>query len=172
MRILVTGASGTGTTTLGRALAADLDYGFFDADDYYWMPTDPPFQRKQDPPIRLQNLLRDLGTSSAVAAGSIMDWGAELEDHLSLIVFLTVPTDIRIARLGERDMARFGRVNPVFLAWAAQYDEGRLDGRSLRRHERWLAMRRCPVLRIDGNTSTEDRLVRVRDRLSAPTSDE
>jgi hypothetical protein len=54
-----------------------------------------------------------------------------LEESLSLVVFLTVPAEIRVARLGERELRRFGRVDPAFFAWAAQYDEGRLDGRSL-----------------------------------------
>ncbi|MFL6605024.1 MAG: hypothetical protein ACJ8R9_27330 [Steroidobacteraceae bacterium] len=44
MRILITGASGSGTTTFGRALATEMDWAFFDADDYYWMPSDPPFR--------------------------------------------------------------------------------------------------------------------------------
>jgi adenylate kinase family enzyme len=161
VRILITGASGSGTTTLGRALATEMDSAFFDADDYYWIPTDPPFRDKRDQASRLQNLLRDLTQSPAVIAGSIMNWGAELEESLSLVVFLTVPAEIRVARLSERELSRFGRVDPAFLAWAAQYDEGRLDGRSLQRHERWLAQRRCLVLRIDGDTSTQDRLARV-----------
>jgi adenylate kinase family enzyme len=38
MRILITGASGCGTTTLGRALADKLRLPFFDVDDYYWLP--------------------------------------------------------------------------------------------------------------------------------------
>jgi adenylate kinase family enzyme len=168
MRILITGASGSGTTTLGRALATEMDCAFFDADDYYWMPTNPPFRDKRDQASRLKNLLQDLTQSHAVIAGSIMNWGAELEESLSLVVFLTVPAEIRVARLSERELGRFGRVEPAFLAWAAQYDEGRLAGRSLHRHEHWLAQRGCPVLRIDGDTSIQDRLVRVRALASRP----
>jgi hypothetical protein len=131
-------------------------------DDYYWLPTDPPFQGKQDPAIRCARLLQDVRDAPrAVVSGSIMNWGAELEDSLSLIVFLTVPAKIRVARLREREMQRFGCVDPTFLAWAAQYDEGRQEGRSLARHEAWLATRSCPVLRLDGDLSTECRLGRV-----------
>ncbi len=162
MRILITGASGSGTTTLGGALALEMGVPFFDADDYYWLPTDPAFQVKRDHVSRLQNLLRDLAHSPAVIAGSIMNWGAELEDSLSLVVFLTVPAEIRVARLRERELRRFGHQDPAFLAWAAQYEEGKLAGRSRQRHEAWLAQRRCPVLRIDGDTSIELRLAKVR----------
>jgi adenylate kinase family enzyme len=47
MRILVTGASGSGTTTLGKALAEQLACAFLDADDFFWFPTNPPFTQKR-----------------------------------------------------------------------------------------------------------------------------
>jgi adenylate kinase family enzyme len=169
-RVLITGASGSGTTTLGRALATRSRGVFLDADDYYWLPTDPPFRSKQDPAARALRLLQDLQDApTAVLAGSILNWGVELEDSFSLIVFLTVPAEIRVGRLREREIQRFGCVDPAFLAWAAQYDEGTLEGRSRSKHEAWLAKRRCPVLRIDGDTSTECRLAQVLEVL-APNS--
>jgi hypothetical protein len=135
---------------------------FLDADDYYWLPTDPPFRSKQDPAVRASRLLQDLQNApAAVVAGSILNWGVELEDSFSLIVFLTVPAEIRVRRLRERETQRSGHVDPAFLAWAAQYDEGTLEGRSRSKHEAWLAKRRCPVLRIDGDTSTQWRLAQV-----------
>ena len=163
LRVLISGASGAGTTTLGRALGSDLSFRVFDTDDYYWLPGTPPFQHKQDPQVRLAKLLRDLEvTSAAIISGSILNWGLELEDSLSLIVFLTVPASVRIARLETREMKLYGQVDPEFLAWAAQYDEGKMNGRSREKHEQWLSQRRCPVLRIDGDTSTVDRVGRVR----------
>ncbi|SRR5258706_5794911 len=161
-RILVTGASGSGTSTLGRALAGKLDWAYFDADDYFWLPTNPPFTQKRDRALRLSLLLEDSHkVSSAVVAGSIVDWGAELENSFTLIVFLTVPASIRVDRLRKREMARRGNADPVFLEWAAQYDEGRMAGRSLAKHERWLSARSCPILRIDGDISVDERVVRV-----------
>ena len=38
-RIHILGASGSGTTTLGRALAERLQCRHFDTDDYFWLPT-------------------------------------------------------------------------------------------------------------------------------------
>ena len=162
-RVLILGASGTGTTTLGRAVGDDLSFRVFDTDDYYWLPSTPPFQHKQEPEVRLAKLLQDLNaTAHAIISGSILNWGLELEDSLSLIVFLSVPADVRVARLKTREMRLHGRVDPEFLAWAAQYDEGKMSGRSREKHERWLSQRTCPVLRIDGDTSTVDRVGRVR----------
>lgn len=43
-RIHVFGAAGAGVTTLARALADHLGHRHLDADDYLWMPTEPPYQ--------------------------------------------------------------------------------------------------------------------------------
>lgn len=41
--IHILGASGSGTTTLARALAVKTGYAHFDTDDYFWLPTKVPF---------------------------------------------------------------------------------------------------------------------------------
>jgi adenylate kinase family enzyme len=162
MRILIIGAAGSGTSTLAQTIAPQLSASVFEADDYFWVPTDPPFKLKRDPRDRLSSILRDLEpVTAAVIAGSIVDWGAELEGSLSLIVFLTVPASVRVHRLQRREQALLGFVRPEFIEWAAQYDEGRLPGRSRQKHEHWLASRSQPILRIDGEVSLEDSASRV-----------
>jgi adenylate kinase family enzyme len=170
MRILVTGASGSGTSTLGRALAHELDWAYFDIDDYFWLPTKPPFTQKRDRVLRLSLLLEGLQkASTAVLGGSIVDWGVELENSFALIVFLTVPKAIRIERLRAREIAQLGHADPAFLEWAAQYDEGGMEIRSLAVHERWLSARSCPILRIDGDTSVNERVAQALKALPNPT---
>lgn len=73
MRTLITGASGSGTTTLGRTLATMLKVPFFDADKYYWLPTEPPYRHKRTASVRLSMLTGDLdgARNGAVVAGSI-----------------------------------------------------------------------------------------------------
>jgi cytidylate kinase len=44
----------------------------------------------------------------AVVAGSVVDWGTEIEDAFALIVFLIVPAELRIERLGRREEATLG----------------------------------------------------------------
>jgi adenylate kinase family enzyme len=162
MRVLITGASGVGTTTLGEALASSIDGVFFDADDFYWLPTKPPFVEKRNRDLRT-SLFTDALRSHprVVVAGSIMGWGRDLEDAFDLVVFLQLETAIRIARLRERELRTYGRVDPAFLEWAARYDVGPPSGRSLRKHETWLAARKCPVVRIDGDLTVADRLARI-----------
>ena|SRR5688572_17646297 len=162
MRVLVTGASGSGTTTLGRAVAARFGWRPLDADDFYWSPTTPPFQTKREKGQRLALILEDLsGVGHAVVSGSIVDWGRDLEDSFAAIVFLTVPASVRLARLRVRETALRGEPNLEFLAWAAQYDHGFLAGRSRGIHERWLTARSAQVLRIDGEPTVEESCERV-----------
>jgi adenylate kinase family enzyme len=163
MNVLITGASASGTTTLGKSLAELCGLPFFDADDYYWSPTDPPYRVKRERSQRLSMLVHELNRfpEGAVVAGSVVDWGAEIEDSFAVIVFLIVPAEVRLGRLRSRELARFGSVDTNFLAWAAQYDDGHLAGRSLAVHQRWLAQRSCRVLRIKGDISVEDSLQQV-----------
>lgn len=162
MRILITGASGSGTSTLGATLAAETGGTNIDADDYYWLPTQPPYTTKRDPSERLSRLLADLSTHRhAIVAGSVMGWGAELEDSFDLIVFLYLDSAVRIERLKIREVEKLGRADPAFLTWAAQYDEGPPEGRSLARHRAWLSARTCPVVEVHGDLSVSERVAIV-----------
>ncbi len=160
MRVHVTGASGAGVSTLGAALAARLGCPCRDADDYYWLPTAPPFARKRPPDERLRLLLADLDADGpdGVLSGSVVGWGAELEDSFGLVLFIYLDAGVRVERLRRRELEQYGRADEAFLAWAAQYDDGPPEGRSLAKHRAWLAARRCPVLELHGDTTVEQRV--------------
>jgi adenylate kinase family enzyme len=171
-RIHVMGASGAGVTTLGRALADALAIPHHDTDDYYWMPTDPPYREKRAIPDRL-HLMHELflPRPSWVLSGSLESWGNELIGYLGLVIFLRVPTEIRLARLRDRETRRTGqRVRPddplppeavEFIDWASHYDDGTREGRNLPRHEAWLKTLHCPVLRLDGTLPVADLVKQV-----------
>ena len=63
-------------------------------------------------------------------------------------------------------MSELGVVNEAFLEWAAQYETGRMPGRSRALHEKWLSERSCPVLRLEGDLSVAERVARVTEALS------
>ena len=52
----ITGASGCGVTTLGAALAERLGAVHIDADDHFWVATDPPYRVKREVPERLAGI--------------------------------------------------------------------------------------------------------------------
>ena len=176
-RVHILGASGAGVTSLGLALAAELATPHHDTDDYYWLPTNPPYREKREPAERLR-LMRELFLDRAdwVLSGSLDGWGDAVVTWLDLVVFLGTPTPIRIERLRAREIRRYGgeALAPggwqhedytFFIEWAAHYEDGSREGRSRPRHEAWLAARTCPVLRLDGARPLAELAAEVRSRL-------
>ncbi|WP_414919724.1 AAA family ATPase [Pseudomonas sp. IT-P218] len=162
--ILITGAAGTGTTTLADALAKELSTTHLEADDFLWLPSNPPYQHLADKTQRGARLLQEMRSHGrAVVAGSVMGWGQPLENEFDLVVFLYLPVELRLERLKRREIKRFGLVKPEFLAWAAQYDEGSAPGRSLTRHQEWMSVLTCIVLKLEGDMSVTDRVRQILD---------
>lgn len=136
MRIYITGASCAGVTTLGQHLATLLDIRQVDVDDFYWMPTQPPFTTKRPP-----------------------------SDRVSLMQHALGDEPVRLERLAARETARYGdRIAPdgdmyhihvAFKTWASQYDDPSFSGRNRAQHEAWLSRQTAPVLRVDGINSVE-----------------
>ena len=113
-RIHILGASGSGTTTLGRALAARLQCPHFDTDDYFWLPTDPPYTQQRERTERQQLLLNDITAQDAwVLSGSLCGWGDVAIPLFELDVFLTIPQDIRMARLRQREPNDLGNASSL-----------------------------------------------------------
>lgn len=147
-------------------MASRLRWHFIDADDHYWLPTEPPYQTKRDTVARVEMMLAELGGhESSIVSGSVMNWGHELEDSFDLIVFLCLDASIRLRRLEIREKEELGRADPEFMEWASQYDNGTSVGRSLVNHKKWLAGRECRVLNIEGDLSVEERCELVMEAL-------
>ncbi|MGF9694773.1 AAA family ATPase [Rhizobium sp. 0TCS1.26] len=166
-RIHVMGASGSGTTTLGRALGERLGLPHLDTDDAYWLPTDPPYTTPRPVPDRLAVLgERMAGASGWVLSGSALKWGQSLEPLYHLIVFLMLDPGLRMERIRRREVERYGeRILPGgdmaepstrFLEWAAAYDTSGPEQRSLAAHEAWLSTLTAPVLRLDTSRPVQD----------------
>jgi adenylate kinase family enzyme len=128
-RIHILGASGAGTTTLGRALSERLQCPHFDTDDYFWLPTDPPFIAKRETALRQQLLMDDLTIHDAwVLSGSLCGGGDVAIPLFELVVFLWIPQNIRLERLRQREIERYGKrimagggmyeQSQAFLDWA------------------------------------------------------
>ncbi len=154
-RIHIFGASGAGASTLGRALATELASQHFDTDDFFWKPTDPPFQQKRCVPDRYA-LMQEIFVPRRdwVLSGSMDSWSEGVDDRLTLAILLDLDTDTRLARLRAREAWR--RQDPsgtaemeAFLDWAASYDDGLLPGRNRARHLAWAETLSCPVMRLD-----------------------
>jgi adenylate kinase family enzyme len=178
-RIHITGASGAGVTSLGRALADALAVSHHDTDDYFWRPTTPPYREPREVSERLR-LMREVFLEGPdwVLSGSLDGWGDPIIPLFDSVVYLYAPTAIRLQRLRAREARRFGpdavglhhRIEE-FIEWASHYDYGTREGRSLQRHQAWLTALPCSALRLDGSRPLPDLIDEVRGHLiSIPTT--
>jgi adenylate kinase family enzyme len=162
-RIHIMGASGAGVTSLGRALADALAIPHHDTDDYFWQPTTPPYRKMREIAERLR-LMHEMFLARAdwVLSGSLDGWGDAIIPNFDLVVFLTTAKEIRLQRLRAREATHFGagavapggwrhQETEEFIEWASRYEDGDRKGRSLARHQAWVAALRCRVLRLDGS---------------------
>ena len=163
-RLHVTGASGSGTTTLARAVADAWAVPHADADDYFWLPTDPPYTHTRPPLERVALMERVfLSREGWVLSGSMLGWGDEVVGRCDAVVFLTLDPTERLRRIEAREQMRRERgpadesAREAFLTWARGYDNPSFEGRSRAAHEEWLGMLPCPVLRLD-SAQTRDQL--------------
>lgn len=172
-RIHIFGASGSGTTSLASAIAGKHGHRRLDTDDFYWAATNPPYREKRPRDQRLA-LLRQalLGSVPWVLSGSLCGWGDPLIPEFDLVVFLVVPTPIRLARLRAREIARYGhqaiamggelhKTHVEFLEWASCYDKGGAEMRSRALHEAWLAGLSGAILRLEGDRPVGEQLAQI-----------
>lgn len=166
-RIHILGAAGSGTSTLGAGLAERLDLPQVEADDVFWLPTEPPFTTRR-PLAARRRLLRQRCPMNGhwVFSGSALGWGAPIAPSYDLIVYLWLDPTERMARLRRRESERYGgRTQPGgdmatssarFMAWAAAYDTAGPEQRSRVAHEEWLAGQVAPILRLNSAAPVDD----------------
>ena len=150
MRVHIFGASGSGTTTFGRALASFWSIPHHDTDDYYWEPTEPPFQKKRSIAKRL-TLMEEmfLPRPKWVLSGSLVSWSETLIPYFDVLIFLNLKNEDRLERIQSREEQRYGKANLApggsrhkehheFMLWNEGYEKTTFQGRNRRLHENWI----------------------------------
>ena len=185
--IHIYGASGSGTTTLGRKICEESGYTqghaerhtlrpsmfqFIDTDDYFWLPTNPQYTLKRSKEERIALIKKDISKAqNVVISGSLTDWGDELIPLFTLAIRLVTDTEIRIERLKIREKKKFGdRIMPKgdmytqhmqFIEWARKYDTGSVNMRSKAKHDEWQKLLLCRQIVLDGAEPLEANLRKV-----------
>ncbi len=170
--IHIYGASGSGTSTLGKKICEELGYKFMDTDDYFWLPTNPKYTVKRDQEERLALMKKDIADNdNVVISGSLVDWGDELIPMFTLAVRLVTDTQVRIERIRDREKQKFGaRImlggdmyehHMKFIDWAREYDTGSVDMRSKEKHDEWQKKLLCRQIVLDGSVDLEKNFQRV-----------
>lgn len=169
LRLHIFGASGSGATTLGQALSEHLPHALLDGDDYFWKRK---FDDARPPEERAALLSADMHRHERwMLTGAVCGWGDVFKPCFDFVVFLHVPPEERLARLQARELERYGgealpggrlyEQSQAFLKWAALYDRAGEEVRSLKLHERWMEDLDCPIFRIEGSGSVEERVEQV-----------
>ena len=164
--IHIYGASGSGTSTIGKFISDKLGYFFMDTDDYFWETTDPPYQIKRNVSDRITLMRNDISQhDKVVISGSLVDWGDELIPLFTLAIRVETDTKIRIDRLRKRERKHFGnRIDKggdmyenhqEFIDWAASYDTGDLSMRSKSKHDEWQKQLQWQKILLDGSLPIE-----------------
>lgn len=171
-RIHVFGASGSGTTTLGAALAERLGILHLDVDDFYWKKSDPPFLYKNSPDDRVAAIQSDIAARDEwVLSGSLVSWGAPLVGEFTLAVFVELEPTTRMQRLYDREVTRNGaRIEPggdmreahlEFMAWARRYDTDVSGVRCRTVHVDWMNALACRCMSVNGAKPTASLVAEV-----------
>ncbi len=170
MRVIhIYGASGAGTTTLGKAISLKYGYTHMDTDDYFWQPTDPPFIAKRELSERIALMKKDMEENeNVVISGSLCGWGDVFLPSFYLAIRIVTPMEIRINRLKAREYRNFGdRIREhgdmyddhiSFIKWAKEYDDGDESMRSKAMHDKWSRLIGCELIILDGAKPVEDNL--------------
>lgn len=170
--IHIFGASGSGTTTLGKKICDELGYTQMDTDDYFWMPTESKFTHKRPRKERIELMKNDINKSeNVVISGSLTDWGGELIPYFTLAIRIEMKQSVRIERLVKREKERYGSRIEIggdmyqqhidFIEWAKSYDNGGMDIRSKAMHDELQKSFPCKILYLDGENKLDDNFEKV-----------
>ena len=161
MIIHIMGASGSGTSTLGKFLAKKLNFSLIESDFYKWEQTDPPFQIMRDNEVSNRLLMEEiLKNENLIISGSLHS-NPVIFPYIDLIIYLTCPTKVRLKRVIDRDielgrnsLEAEGEVYENFLGFldlVKNYNKKDLTCRS--KASQKYVMKECavPVIRINTN---------------------
>lgn len=169
--IIIFGSAGSGKTTLGRMVAENLGFPYFDLDDYIWRKdTDKPFTVMYKKEEKINRLMSDISQGEFfVMAGSMSSFNTPFIPLFDLAVHINAPVKIRLTRINEREYERFGdRIlkggdlfenHQRFLDSSAGYDFH--GSPCLKEHEEWTKSLPCKVICVNGEDDLSDSMERI-----------
>lgn len=164
--IAVCGLNGSGKSTVGRALAASLDYHFIDNEDLFFERTElnDPYINPRSRAEAEALLQEEIQTHGKFVFSAVKgDYGEAVIPLYDLVVVIEAPKHIRMARIRQRSFLKFGdRMRPggdlyeseeAFFRFAEARDEDYVV--------RWTQSLSCPVIHIDGTQSVDESIAEI-----------
>lgn len=176
MKIEIFGAAGSGKTTLSKSWAKKYGWTHLESEDYLWQKTDPPYQKQFSLEEKLTSLAFDFHKyENIVLCGCVEGWGSKWETAFDLVVFLEIPHDIRMKRLIKREKEEYGELlkthdwvisnHKEFMEWAKSNDDIKNPNAEIHRYRKWIKKLNCPTLEINGDTTNEERIYLIENKL-------
>lgn len=143
-----------------------MGIAFLDIDEYIWRnDTVIPYTVMYSKEEKIKNLMEAVHTTKEfVMAGSMNSFHEYFDQFFLLAVYLTANAEIRMNRVHERELKKFGErilsggdmydTHQQFLNDVANYDNGVASCNSSQ-HTLWLNQMICPILRLNGGDSLE-----------------
>lgn len=163
--IMIAGPSGSGKSSLGKIVAEKLGFPFFDVDDYIWKKGTPePYTQMYSKAEKISRLNKDIEPyTHFVMDGSMSSFHQAFDDKFELMVFLYADPEIRLQRVHNRAMERFGKrileggdlyeSHRKFLESNRKYES---DGSpNLGEQKEWMKNLPCIKIELDGSNSLE-----------------
>lgn len=111
--IHIFGASGAGTSTLGKKICEELGFFFMDTDDYFWEPTDPKYTVKRSFEERLRLMKEDIEKHDQI----VMDGAGDLDANFQCV-------KRELDRKGSAPVMPYYRVHTSDIAYMTQQPRG------------------------------------------------
>lgn len=168
-KILVCGGNGAGKTTLAAKLGELSGYPFVDTEDYYFPKTGgykygASRTKKEVAALLLSDLQRH---ENFIFTSVIADFGDEVLEKFTHVVFVSAPKDLRMQRVQDRSFQKFGdRMRPSGDLYEKEQGFFRMvEARPPRQVEDWLESLPLPVLRVDGTRPPEENAAYIMGKL-------
>lgn len=107
-RVMIIGGPGSGKSTLARALGESLDLPVYHIDQLFWRPG---WQESEKGPFN-ERLRRLYLEERWLVEGNYSRTWPERVARADCIIFLDLPTRLRMTRLVKRILGGYGRVRP------------------------------------------------------------
>ena len=173
--ILICGLNGCGKSTLGKALAQELDFHFIDNEYLFFSRTNEnqPYSNprtREDAEILFAHEVRE--HKNFVFASVTGDYADDPNNLYQYVILINVPKEIRMQRVRNRSFMKFGKRmlqgGDLFESEEAFFEY--IEKRPEDHVENWIKTLNCAVIRVDGTKSIEENIAFIKERINKDIS--
>ena len=164
--IIIMGLNGCGKSTVCRELAQRLGYKRIDVEDYYFLDSQIPYTVSRTYEEVQQMIIEDINKYKNYVFCSVnCNWDSKITDTFQLAVLLSAPLEVRMERIKQREITRFGE---RVLEGGDMYESQKrfhtfVASRSAESIKEVANTLNCPVMEMDATLSIDEIVKRIYD---------